>query len=195
MLAKNSGEVALTLEGHLIKRCPLHCKRNVIYQSHAWSRCRDARPLVSAKKSKTFDANKPASSGDVGSRFWKCLTSLSLNRLRLTRRFAVKTICVLKINFSFRVSMLDMRYTPCFCAVAARRNFSALCRDLASPLFLQFPSASDPMLTHTTIAWKRFETVGTFHRLRVFFQMHSGGLQVALKVTSVGKRFIAFLTV
>jgi len=36
------------------------------------------------------------------------------------------------------------------------------------------------MLSHSTIAWKRFETVGTFHRLRVFFQMHSGRLQVAL---------------
>ena len=79
-------------------------------------------------------------------------------------------------SLSFLGEMLNMRYTPCFCAVAARRNFSALYRDLASPLFLQFPSASDPMLSHSTIAWKRFEKVGTFLQLRVFFQMHSGRL-------------------
>jgi len=65
--------------------------------------------------------------------------------------------------------MSDMRHIPCFRAAATRRNFSALCRDFLSPLFLQFASASDPMLSHSTIAWKWFETVGTFHRLRVFF--------------------------
>jgi len=76
--------------------------------------------------------------------------------------------------------MLDMKHIPCYHAPAARRNFSALCRDFLSPLFLQFASASDQMLSHSTIARKWFETVGTFHWLRVFFQMHSGGLQVAL---------------
>ena len=109
VLAKNSGKIVLTSEGHRQKRCRLHCKRNIICQARAWSRWREARPLGSAKKSKTFDANKPAASGGVGSRFWNCVASLSLNRLRVTRRFTVKQkVCVYKRKFLFL--RLDVRY-------------------------------------------------------------------------------------
>jgi len=59
--------------------------------------------------------------------------------------------------------MLDMKHTPCFGAAAAWGNFSALHRNILSPLTLQFASASNPMLLHSTIAQKWFETVGTLH--------------------------------
>jgi len=64
VLAKNSGEIVLTLEGHLMKRCRLHCKRKIDpMHGHAMVETQDH--LVTIKK--TFDANIPAASWGVGS--------------------------------------------------------------------------------------------------------------------------------
>jgi len=90
--------------------------------------------------------------------------------------------------------MLDMKHMPCFRAAAAWGNFSALRRNLIL-LLSQFPGASNHVLPHGMNARKRFETVRTFHRWRVFFQMHSGGLQVPFLSTSLGKRYVTFSTV
>ena len=60
----------------------------------------------------------------------------------MTRRFTVENIYALKLQSSPFIYMLGMKHTPCFRAAAAWGNFSALCRDFLSVLFLQFPSAS-----------------------------------------------------
>jgi len=58
--------------------------------------------------------------------------------------------------------MLDMKHTPCFRAAAAWGNFSALHRNILSPLILQFASASNPMLLHSTIAQNGLKQLGNF---------------------------------
>ena len=52
--------------------------------------------LAALKNRKRFDANIPAASWGVGSRFWKFLTFLCLSRVRMSRRFTVKKIYALK---------------------------------------------------------------------------------------------------
>jgi len=68
VLAKNSGEIVLTLEGHRMKRCRLHCKRKIDPEhDHAIVETQDH--LVALKNRKRFDANIPAGSWGVVSRF------------------------------------------------------------------------------------------------------------------------------
>ena len=55
MLAKNSGEIVLTSEGHRMERCLLHCKRKIEpVHDHAIVETKDR--LVALENGKRFDA-------------------------------------------------------------------------------------------------------------------------------------------
>jgi len=80
--------------------------------------------------------------------------------------------------------MLRMKHIPCFRAAAAWGNFSALRRNLIL-LLSQFLGASNQMLPHSTISLKRFETVRTFHRRRVFFKCTAADCKWRFKVQAL----------